>query len=135
MFIVVILLALLAFWIWSLWKMPSKRARDIFEAHGPAPDAVSDRDRAFVLDLHNRFGTDDFTHKAIAGRPLDSGLAERFGTGAASLDDLDELGVRLPRLNLLVSFEPGRYRLTDNAARLADRLAGATDKLETTHHG
>lgn len=123
MFIVVILLALLVFWIWTLYARPTKRARAIFEAEGETPQAVSDKDRAFVVDLHNRFGMNDFTFKAIAGQTLDRTIAERFGTEPASLDDLNELGVRLPRLNLLVSFEPGRYRLTEGAARLAERLA------------
>ncbi len=37
MLIIPLLFGLLALWMWSLAKMPSKQARDIFDAHGPAP--------------------------------------------------------------------------------------------------
>ncbi|WP_300395710.1 hypothetical protein [Henriciella sp.] len=135
MLIVVLLVGLLALWIWSLVKMPSKRAREIFDAHGPAPSDVSDRDRAFVLDLHRHFGTRDFTYKTIADRPLDPQIAGAFGVESASLDDREELGVRLPQLKLLVSFEPGRYRLTEEAALMAERLGSEQSSLENSHHG
>lgn len=130
MVIVLLLAGLLGLWIWSLVKMPSKQARDIFEAHGEQPGSVSARDRAFVLDLHNRFGTRDFTLKAIRDRRLDPEIAACFGVKPASLDDRMELGVRLPHLNLLVSFEPGRYRLTQEAARMAERLERMKLSLE-----
>ena len=135
MIILVLLLALLALWIWSLVKMPSKRAREIFEAHGAAPAGVSDRDRAYVLDLHSRFGTGDFRLKSIQERHLDPAIAERFGVRSGRLDDRTELGVRLPHLNLLVSYEPGRYRLTEDAARMAESLARTDKSLENKHHG
>lgn len=135
MIILVLLLALLALWIWSLVKMPSKRAREIFEAHGTAPSGVSDRDRAYVLDLHSRFGTGDFRLNAIKDCSLDPRIADRFDVSAARLDDAAELGVRLPHLNLLVSYEPGRYRLTEDAARMAESLARTDKSLENTHHG
>ncbi|WP_084395870.1 hypothetical protein [Henriciella aquimarina] len=135
MIIIVLLLALLAFWIWSLVKMPSKRAREIFEADGEAPAAVSALDRAFVVDLYTRFGTSDFRLKAIEDHPLDPAVAERFGVSPVTLDNRDELGVRLPHLKLLVSFEPGRYRLTEDAAHMAKRLGRTQTSLENANHG
>ena len=106
-----------------------------FEAQGPAPDAMSDRDRAYVLDLHRQFGTHDFFLKSIKQRTLDPEIAAQFGIEPSRLDDRTELGVRLPYLNLLVSYEPGRYRLTDDAARLAGELAATNERQETMHHG
>ncbi|MEM5516847.1 hypothetical protein WNY37_07785 [Henriciella sp. AS95] len=135
MLILPLLIGLLALWMWSLVKMPSKQARDIFEANGPTPSEVSDLDRAFVLDLHRRFGAADFRLKAVRGRQLDPEIAEKFGVKPASLDDQTELGVRLPHLKLLVSFEPGRYRLTHDAARLAQSLATKELSLENANHG
>jgi hypothetical protein len=88
-----------------------------------------------VLALHRRFGTNDFMLKAIQNRPLDPEITEEFGLKPACLDDRTELGVRLPQLKLLVSFEPGRYRLTNDAARLAESLAQEKLSLENTNHG
>ena len=135
MFIVVFLIALVGLWIWSLVNMPSKRAYEIFDAAGPAPSGISDRDRAWVMDLHRRFGTGDFTLKSIRERRLDGDVARRFGMKPTRLDDFEELGVRLPHLELLVSFEPGRYRLTETAAQMADSLKTTHASLETEHHG
>lgn len=135
MIIILLLVGLLAMWIWSLVKMPSKRAREIFDAKGAIPSGVTDRDRAYVLDLHNRFGTQDFYLKAIENRNLDASVAERFDVRSGRLDDRTVLGVRLPYLNLLVSYEPGRYRLTEEAARLAGTLASTNESRENIHHG
>ncbi len=135
MIIIVLLFGLMGLWVWSLVKMPSKRAREIFEADGDMPAGVSDRDRAFVVDLHRQFGTKDFYLKSIEQRQLEPGIARAFGVEPDRLDDRTELGVRLPRLNLLVSYEPGRYRLTEDAARMADRLARTQLSLENIHHG
>ena len=130
MIIIAILLALIVFWIWSLVKSPSARARAIFDANGPAPESVSNRDRAFVTDLYRRFGMGDFAFQAIKHRPLDPEIAHQFGVKPASLDDVDQLGVRLPKLKLLVSFEPGRYRLTQEAKVMAERLKKTNESLE-----
>ena len=130
MLIILLLAGLLGLWIWSLLNMPSKRALEIFEAHGETPSAASDRDCAFVTDLYRRFGTSPFPLKAVRDRHLDREIAGQFGVNPASLDDLEALGVRLPKLNLLVSFEPGRYRLTQKGAELAERLERTHKSLE-----
>ncbi|MEE2878099.1 MAG: hypothetical protein VX593_03755 [Pseudomonadota bacterium] len=130
MLFVLLLVALLGLWIWSLMNMPSKQARAIFEAHGETPESVSDRDRAYVLDLHRKFGTEAFSIKSIQHRPLDPEIAGQFGVKPARLDDVTELGIRLPKLKLLVSFEPGRFRLTEDAARMAERLERTNMSLE-----
>ncbi|WP_300376492.1 hypothetical protein [Henriciella sp.] len=135
MFLILLLIGLVVFVIWGLLNMPSRQAKEIFEAEGPSPDGVCDRDRAYVLDLHRQFGTGDFFLKSIKERTLDPTIAAQFGIQPSRLDDTTELGVRLPHLNLLVSYEPGRYRLTDDAARLAGELAASHQSQETRHHG
>jgi hypothetical protein len=135
MFIILLLFGLLAMWMWSLVKMPSKQARDIFEAQGEAPSQMTARDRAYVVELHQRFGTADFRFKSIKNQTLGAKNASHFGVAQAPLDDTTELGVRLPALKMLVSFEPGRYRLTDDAARLVRTLAARQENLENMHHG
>ena len=123
MIVIVFLVGLVVFIVYCLINMPSKRARAIFDAQGPAPQMISARDRAYVADLYKRFGTGDFALKSIRERMLDSDVARRFDVAPSRLDDVETLGVRLPQLKLLVSFEPGRYRLTEEAARLGEGLA------------
>ncbi len=123
MIIIVFIVGAVVFVGYCLINMPSKRARSIFDAQGTAPEEISDRDRAWVADLYSRFGTRDFRLSAIREQMLDANIANRFGVVRKRLDDIEEIGVRLPQLKLLVSFEPGRYRLTEEAARLGERLA------------
>lgn len=123
MIILVFIVGAVVFVGYCLINMPSKRARTIFDAQGMAPAEISDRDRAWVADLYRRFGTRDFRLSAIREKMLDANIANRFGVMRKRLDDIEEIGVRLPQLKLLVSFEPGRYRLTEEAARLGERLA------------
>lgn len=123
MIIIVFIVGAVVFVGYCLINMPSKRARTIFDAQGTAPEEISDRDRAWVADLYSRFGTRDFRLSAIREQMLDANIANRFGVVRKRLDDIEEIGVRLPQLKLLVSFEPGRYRLTEEAARLGERLA------------
>lgn len=123
MIIIVFIVGVIVFVIYCLINMPSNHARAIFDAQGRSPEAISDRDRAWVCDLYGRFGLQDFRLKAIRDKVLDPSAARRFGVTPSRLDDVEELGVRLPQLKLLVSFEPGRYRLTEEAARLAEGLA------------
>lgn len=123
MIILVFLVGAVVFVTYCLINMPSKRARAIFDAQGPVPEAISDRDRAWVSDLYRRFGTRDFRLTAIREQMLDANIAKRFGIAPKRLDDIEEIGIRLPQLKLLVSFEPGRYRLTEEAARMGERLA------------
>lgn len=123
MIIFVFIVGAVVFVTYCLINMPSKQARAIFDAQGAAPAEISDRDRAWVADLYMRFGTRDFRLSAIRAEMLDANIANRFGVMRKRLDDIEEIGVRLPQLKLLVSFEPGRYRLTEEAARLGERLA------------
>lgn len=123
MIILVFIVGAVVFVTYCLINMPSKQARAIFDAQGASPAEISDRDRAWVADLYRRFGTRDFRLSAIRSQMLDANIANRFGVMRKRLDDIEEIGVRLPQLKLLVSFEPGRYRLTEEAARLGERLA------------
>ena len=122
MIILVFIVGVIVFVTYCLINMPSNRARAIFDAQGAAPGQISNRDRAWVSDLYRRFGTRDFRLKAIEKQDMDARIAERFGVTRRRLDDVEEMGVRLPQLKLLVSFEPGRYRLTEEAARLGEGL-------------
>ena len=123
MIIIVFIVGLIVFVVYCLINMPSNRARAIFDAQGTAPLAISDLDKAWVSDLYRRFGTRDFRLGSIKEQMLDANIANRFCVARKRLDDIEEMGVRLPQLKLLVSFEPGRYRLTEEAARLGERLA------------
>ncbi|WP_018146637.1 hypothetical protein [Henriciella marina] len=135
MIIIVFIVGVIVFVTYGLINMPSKQARAIFDAQGPSPEGILDIDRAYVADLHDRFGASDFRLKAVRNKRLGADIAERFGVTRARLDDTQALGVRLPQLKLLVSFEPGRYRLTEDAARLAISQAERKQTLESKHHG
>jgi hypothetical protein len=124
MIIIVFIVGVIVFVGYCLINMPSKQARAIFDAQGRPPEAVSSLDRAYVADLYRQFGTREFRLKSIRGRMLDRDIANMFDVAPARLDETQEMGVRLPQLKLLVSFEPGRYRLTEDAARMAEGLAG-----------
>ncbi|MCZ4298397.1 hypothetical protein [Henriciella marina] len=130
MIVIVFIVGVIVFVGYCLINMPSRQARAIFDAQGRGPGVISDSDRAYVADLHSRFGTRDFKLKEIREKRLNPDIAERFGVTPARLDDTQALGVRLPQLNLLVSFEPGRYRLTEDAARLATGQTGRTETGE-----
>lgn len=130
MILIPIVLALLALWVWSMMRKPSRRAVEIFNARGTAPREMTDRDCAYVLDFYRKFGGGEFRLGQIDGQELDSAIARRFGVEPGRLDDPETLGVRLPKLNLLVSFEPGRYRLTEEARAMAEGLNRTNESLE-----
>ncbi|MGB3625405.1 MAG: hypothetical protein WA989_06250 [Henriciella sp.] len=122
MFIFVLIIIAAAFGLYSLFQRPSQRAVEIFNAHGDTPDRMSDRDRAYVADFYRRFGGNEFRLSAIEDRKLDGDLAERYAVQSGRLDDRTVLGVRLPHLKLLNSFEPGRYQLTRDGIAVAESV-------------
>lgn len=121
MLIFVLIILVAAFGLYSLFQKPSERAMEIFNAHGAAPESVSDRDRAYVADFYRRFGHNEFRLRAIENHKLDEALARQYDVKSGRLDDRTVLGVRLPRLKLLNSFEPGRYQLTGDGVALAEQ--------------
>lgn len=88
------------------------------------PRNVTDRDKAYVLELFERFGTDPFYLWQFKKVPLAKRIADRFDVKSDRLDDADVIGNRLRRHGFLVALRPGKYQLTAQAEILAKDLAG-----------
>jgi hypothetical protein len=88
------------------------------------PRNVTDRDKAYVLELFERFGTDPFFLWQFKEVSLAKRIADRFEVKSDRLDNADMIGNRLRRHGFLVALRPGKYQLTAQAAILAKDLAG-----------
>ena len=100
----------------------SSRAREIETAKGAEPVSLTDRDRAYIVDLYERFGEAEISLRTIENKRIKKTNANKFGVKSYRLDDRTVLGKRLPGHGMLVSRRAGKYQLTATAVKLAKEM-------------
>ncbi len=84
---------------------------------------MTNRDKAYVLELYERFGGEPFELWRFKNIYLAKRVAKRFGIKAGRVDHAGMIGNRLRGHGFLTVLRPGKYQLTDKAVELAIELA------------
>lgn len=97
----------------------------IENAKGAPPRNLTDRDKAYVLELYERFGEEEFDLYRFKKVYLADRIANRFNVKSGRVDDAGMIGNRLPRHGFLTTHRAGKYQLTAAAVNLALELASS----------